>query len=217
MRRIELAAVCTQRLSWEELNAAALPTIEPLGFSPGEGDVEVHLLDHGEQGRVAVLDNAALARRVALALAMRIGSPVNVFEVVGTVGNRFKFRTTAWQATGAGELKPAEGVELDLEDPNGGWIGTLAEQALQVLHAFSKLEYRAVRSERLALKKRKAGKPSSPRVAALLASLQKARSHYVTPQGEGRVELSIDLAAGGKQRSFCSTAEYEELQRLMGG
>ena len=94
---------------------------------------------------------------------------------------------------------------------------TLAEQALQVLHAFAQLEYRAVRSEKLALKKRKAGRPSTPRVAALLASLQKARSHSTTPQPEGRIELSIELAAGGKQRSYCSVAEYEELQRLLGG
>src|SRR5436309_2093809 len=65
-------------------------------------------------------------------------------------------------------------------------------------------------------KKRKTEKASTPRVAALLQSLQKSKSHEAVPQGEGRVELRIELAAGGKQRSFWSEAEYEELKRLIG-
>ena len=164
-----------------------------------------------------MLQGAALARRAALSLAKRSGAPVNVFEVTGTSGpNRCRFKTTAWEATPTGELKTAEGAELDLEDP-GGWVGDLSDQAHQVLEAFARFEMAPLRSETRSFKKRKAGKPSTPRVAALLASLQKAKSHQMVPQADGRVELSIELAAGGKQKSYCSAAESEELNRLLGG
>jgi hypothetical protein len=217
MRRIELAALRTTRLSWEQLGEVTNPTLEPLGLAPDGSDVKVELHDRGDNGRVLIIPNFALARRAARALATKTGGPVSIFEVVGTAGGtRFRFRTEAWEATATGELKPAEGAELDLEG-DGGWIGSLAEQAHQVLDAFARFEYGASQSATRGYKKRKAGKPSSPRVAALLASLQKAKHHEAVPQPEGRVELRIELAAGGKQKSYCSAAEYEELERLLQG
>jgi len=217
MRKVELSALRSTGWSWDSLLEALDPALEAVGLTPGGSDVEVDLLDRGAHGRVVVIDHGALGRRAALGLAKRTGTPVSVFEVVATGGGkRFNFRTTAWLATAGGELKSAEGKELDLESDEA-WLGTLEEQAQQVLDAFAGFEYGPARSERRSFKKRKAGKPSSPRVAALLTSLQKAKSHEGVPQPDGRVELRIELAAGGKQRSFCSAAEFDELQALIGG
>jgi hypothetical protein len=216
MRRVELTALRSTGWTWEAIAEALEPALDGIGLSPGGSDVSVDILDRGAHGRVLVFDHGALARRAALALAKRTGSPVSIFEVVATGGGKqFNFRTAAWLATASGELKTAEGKELDLES-DGEWVGSLEDQAQQVLDAFASFEYGPARSERRSFKKRKAGKPSSPRVAALLASLQKAKSHEGVPQPDGRVELRIELAAGGKQRSFCSVAEYEELQALLG-
>ena len=172
------------------------------------------------QGRVVVMVGSASWRgEAALLLAKKTASPVRVFEVIGSSGpNRCRFRTEAWDATPAGELKTAEGAELDLEDP-GGWIGDLSEQAHQVLEAFARFEYGPLRSETRSFKKRKPGKPSSPRVAALFASLQKAKSHEGVPQPRGSGLRAPDRSwrRGESRRGYCSAAEYEELERLLGG
>lgn len=216
MRRVELAALCSTAVAWEELLSSVDPLLEGVGLSPGGSDVELQLDDRGALGRILTFSRSAVARRAAVALATRTKAPVKVFEVVGTVGKVFRFRTEAFLATAQGELRPAEGKELDLEDPQG-FTGDLLEQSHQVLEAFAGFDYGASQRERRSYGKRKAGKPSSPRVAALLASLHKARTHQGVPQPDGRVELRIELAAGGTQRSYCSAAEYDELQRLLGG
>lgn len=188
-----------------------------VGLAPGAGDVAVALLDLGAGGRVALFDDAALARRAALALAKQTRAQAEVFEVVGTAGSkRFRFRTEAWLATPEGDLRSAEGREVNLDDPEA-WIGDLAEQADQVLEAFASLEGGTQQSARHDFKRQQRAKASTPRVAGLLAALKDAKRHEVLPQSDGRVELRIELAAGGVQRSFCSAVEYEELQRLIGG
>ena len=131
-------------------------------------------------------------------------------------GKRTHFRTTAWKALATGELREAEGQELDLEDPAQTWGGgDLPAQASRVLEAFALLDHGANRTLRMGYRKRPAARPTTPRVATLLASLQKAKSHDAVPQAGGRVELRIELAAGGRQTSYCSAAEHEELQRLL--
>lgn len=214
MRRVELAALCSKAISWDELLPAVDPLLDSVGLSPGGKDVKLEIDDRGELGRILTFDRSASARRAAVALAVKTQAPVKVFEVVATVGKVFRFRTEAFLATAQGELKPAEGKELDLEDPQG-FTGDLLEQAHQVLEAFAGFDYGAQKRELKSYGKRKAGKPSSPRLAALLASIHKARAHEGVPQPDGRVELRIELAAGGKQRSYCTAAEYEELQKLL--
>jgi len=187
-----------------------------LGHSAGAG-VAVALLDLGADGRVALFDDAALARRAALALAKQTQARADVYEVVGTAGpKRFRFRTEAWLATPEGDLRGAEGREVNLDDPEV-WTGDLAEQADQVLEAFARFEGGAQQSARQDFKPKKAARASTPRVAGLLKALQDAKAHQALPQDDGRVELRIELAAGGVQRSFCSAAEHEELTRLFGG
>lgn len=220
MRRTELIALRATALSWERLTEFLPATLEAVGLlhDPAAPDGEVTVLDHGDQGRIVLFDHAALARRAALALSTRAGVQVAVFEVIGTAGSkRNRFRTTAFKATASGELLPAEGKELDLEDPAQLWGGgDLEKQAHRVLEEFAVLVGGAERTLRMGYKRRPAPRPSTPRVATILASLQKAKSHEAAPQQGGRVELSIQLAAGGKQISYCSAAEYEELERLLG-
>jgi hypothetical protein len=221
MHRIELCALRSIDISWERLVAVLPQALEALGLAHDEAatDGEVTLQDRGGEGRLVVFMNAALARRAALAVATRAGAPVALFEVIGTSGGkRVRFRTAAFKATAAGELRDAEGKELDLEDPAQTWGGgDLSKQAQRVLEEFAVLVGGAARTVRLGYRKRPAARPSTPRVATLLASLMKAKSHQGVPQAGGRVELRIELAAGGKQTSYCSAAEYEELQKLIGG
>src|SRR5690606_21338248 len=112
-------------------------------------------------------------------------------------------------------LEPAEGVELDLEDEAQTWGGGgLEAQANRVMKEFANLQP-AEQSVRVGYRKRPRGKPSSPRIASLLKILQKAKNHEPVVQPDGRVELRIELAAGGRQTSFCTAEEYEELERLL--
>jgi hypothetical protein len=220
MRRTELVALRSTELRWEPLGKVLPKALEALGLVPDDAatDGEVTVRDHGESGCVLLLDHAALARRAGLALATRAGVAIQIFEVIGSAGKRNRFRTTAFKATPQGELKDAEGVELDLEDPAQLWGGGgLDEQAQVVLQEFARLEGGAERTLHIGYKRRPAARPSTPRVATLLATLQKAKSHQGLPQPGERVELRIELAAGGKQTSYCSSAEYEELQRILGG
>ena len=220
MHRIELCALRSTELSWEQLAAVLPQALEALGLIHDEAgtDGEVTLQDRGDEGRLVLVQNKALARRAALAVSTRAAAPIGLYEVIGTSGGkRVRFRTAAFQATAAGELRAAEGKELDLEDPAETWGGgSLEKQAHRVLEEFARLGGGVLRTVHLGYRKRPAARPSTPRVATLLASLQKAKSHQGVPQPAGRVELRIELAAGGKQTSYCSAAEYEELQRLLG-
>lgn len=220
MRRLELIALRSHDLGWEQLSALLPPTLEALGLIHDEAGTDgfITIRDLGGGGRLVTLDDVALARRAALALATRSGKPFPLYEVIGTSGGkRNRFRTTAFVATPAGELKPAEGQELDLEDEEQRWGGgTLEEQTRRVLEAFALLDGGAERMLKLGYKRKPKGRPSTARVAALLASLQKAASHEAVPHPGGRVELRITLAAGGKQTSFCSVSEHDELERLLG-
>jgi hypothetical protein len=221
MRRLELIGLRATELSWDRLVGVLPSAFEALGLvhDDAASDGQVTLRDHGGGGCVLLLDDAALARRTALALATRGGVPVELFEVIATSGGkRFRFRTAAFKATPAGELRAAEGKELDLEDAAQTWGGgELDKQAGRVLEEFALLPGGAERTLRMGYRRRPAGRPSTPRVATLLASLQKAKSHQALPQPGGRFELRIELAAGGKQTSYCSAAEHDELQRLLGG
>ena len=150
MRRIELVALRSNALRWQRLGEVLPPTLETLGLAhdDGESDGKLTLQDHGERGCVVLFDHARRGRRAALLLATRAGVTVEVFEVIGTSGGkRNRFRTEAFRATAQGELKPAEGQELDLEDPEQQWGGgDLEAQATRVLHEFARLEGGAERT-----------------------------------------------------------------------
>jgi hypothetical protein len=221
MRRIERIALHSKDLRWEPLGKVLPAALEALGLVADDDatDGEITLRDRGDDGCIIQMGHTALARRAALAIATRAGVTLMIYEVVGSAGEkRNRFRTQAQKATAKGELRPAEGKELDLEDEGQKWGGgSLADQAERVLEEFGQLEGGQVRALSLGYKKRPAGRPSTPRVGTLLASLQKAKHHEAVPQPGGRVELRIELAAGGKQTSYCSAAEHEELERLLGG
>ncbi len=218
MRRIELIALRLPKVPWSKLEEDLPPTLEAMGLVPDDQAThgELAIEDHGDEGTLVSVDSAPLARRIAVALAKRTGQRVELYEVVGTRGEkRIRFRTTAVRAAPTGALEPFEGKELDLEDDKqtlGG--GGLEAQAKQVMKEFANLEF-ADQSVRVGYRKKPKGKPSSPRIASLLKILQKARSHEPVVQPNGRVELRIELAAGGKQTSFCTAEEYEELERLL--
>jgi len=219
MHRIELTALRSANLRWEKLVADLPPTLESLGLAHDDAatDGQAIVLDHGEDGCTILLDKVTLSRRAARALAKRSGVDVTLFEVVGSAGSkRFRFRTTAWRAKADGALLSAEGKELDLEDPEETWGGgTLEVRANRVLDLFADLVRKGSRELTLGYRRKAKGRPSSPRVATLLASLQKAKSFEAVPQADGRVALQIELATGGKQTSFCSAAEHEELEGLL--
>lgn len=219
MKRIELAALCSRELRWDKLVADFPPALESIGLAHADSssDGEVIVLDHGEEGCVILFDRVGLAQRAARALATRSGAVVRVYEVVGSRGEkRSKFRTSAWRAVPSGELAPAEGRELDLEDPEETWGGgPLDQQANRVLDLFAELDRLADKTLKLGYRRRAPAKASTPRVAALLASLQKAKSFEAQPQADGRVALKMALAKGGNQTSFCTQAEHEELESLL--
>jgi hypothetical protein len=221
MRRIERIALHAKELRWEPLGKVLPAALEALGLVADDEatDGEITLRDLGEDGCIVQMGHSALARRAACAIATRAGVNLMVYEVVGSAGEkRNRFRTQAHKATAKGELKPAEGKELDLEDEGQKWGGgSLADQAERVLEEFAQLAGGQVRALSLGFKKRPAGRPSTPRVSTLLGYLQKSRHHEAHPQPDGRVELRIELAAGGKQTSFCTAKEHEELLRLLGG
>lgn len=220
MRRIEVTALRSAELRWDQLVADLPPVLESLGLVHDEAAShgEATVLDLGEDGCTILLGDVALSRRAALALAGRSGKAIELFEVVGSAGEkRFRFRTTAWRAMSDGELRAADGVELDLEDPEEEWGGgPLEVRANRVLDLFAELNRRTSRSLSLGYRRRQQkARPSTPRVATLLASLQKARSFDAEPQADGRVALKIELATGGRQMSFCSPDEQRELEQLL--
>ncbi len=219
MKRIELAALCSRDLRWDKLVADLPPALESIGLahSDSTADGEAVVLDHGEEGCVILFDRVGLAQRAARALATRSGATVMVYEVVGSRGEkRSKFRTTAWRAAPSGELAAAEGRELDLEDPEENWGGgTLDQQANKVLDLFADLDRLADKTLKLGYRRRAPAKASTPRVATLLASLQKAKSFEAQLQADGRVALKMALAKGGTQTSFCTKDEHEELESLL--
>lgn len=220
MNRIELAALRSSALRWEMLVADLPPALESIGLAHDEAakDGEVVVQDFGEEGCVLRMGNVALARRAARALATRLKVPVLVFETTGSRGTkRFKFKTTAWRATPAGALDAAEGKELDLDDPEETWGGgTLEVQGRKVLELFAELEGLPRQTITLGYRRRAGARPSTPRVAAMLASLKKAKGYQAQEQPDGRFALRMELATGGVQTSFCSRAEHEELERILG-
>jgi hypothetical protein len=223
MHRTEIAILRSPKLDWKRLTEILPGALEALGLvhDDGASDGQITVYDRGDEGCVLHLEKNALARRAARAIATRAAFPVPLFEVVGTSGGvRNRFRTNAFVATEKGELRDAEGKELDLEDARETWGGgSLSDQAQRVLEEFAQqpsLQRSATRMLRMGYRARPAGRPSTPRVATLLGLLKLSKSHEAIPQPNNRVELKIELAAGGKQTSYCSTAEHEELQKLFG-
>ncbi len=220
MRRVETVLLHSPELPFERLQEVLSAALEAVGvtIAAGRTDAELVLVDRRDEGSLAYVDDVALARRLARALATRAPAEVRLFEVVGTAGQqRSRFRTEAFRALASGELRPAEGTELDLEDAAQTWGGgELEAQAAVVLLEFSGLERRGAQTVTLGLRKRPAAKASSPRVSELLGRLKHAKSHTATLQPDGRYELRMELAAGGTQTSYCSGAEYEELAKLLG-
>jgi hypothetical protein len=206
-------------VTWEQLVASLPPSLEAVGLAHDEAgaDGQITAQDHGDAGCVLLLDDAALAKRIALALAKRCGSPVLVYEVVGTSGGKHnRFRAQAFKAQPTGELRDAEGQELPLDDPSVTWgTGGLPDQAARVLRDYAVLASGASRTLHMGYKERPAGRPSTPRVGTLLTQLKKARSHEFVEQPNGRFELRFELAAGGKQISYCTAAERDELVKLL--
>jgi len=223
MQRTELAILRSSQLDWQRLVEILPGALEALGLvhDDAASDGQITIFDRGESGCVLHLEKAALARRAARALATRASAKVELFEVVGTSGGKNnKFRAAAFVATPSGELKNAEGKELDFDDPTETWGGGgLGDQAQRVLEEFAQLPSlarSATRMLRMGYRSRPAGRASTPRVAQLLGLLKLSKSHTATAQPNGRYELCIELAAGGKQTSYCTAAEHEELTRLFG-
>ena len=70
--------MCCTAWDWDALNASVVPALDSVGLVPGSG-VDVMLLDRGDHGRVLIFEDAALARRAALAIAKQSASQVDVF------------------------------------------------------------------------------------------------------------------------------------------
>src|SRR5258708_87817 len=79
MHRIELCALCSIEVSWERLVAVLPQALEALGLVHDEAatDGQVTLQDRGGEGRLVLMQNAALARRPALALSTPAGAPLD--------------------------------------------------------------------------------------------------------------------------------------------
>lgn len=221
MAKLEIVALRSTQLSWSRLFEVLPSVLDTLGLALVEstGAGEITFRDHGSGGCLILLDSGELARRAARAFATAASVSVEGFEAVGTGSEKgFKFRTAAFKATATGELKDAEGTELDFDDTEQDWGGgNLEARTTRVLRDFGELATVYAQTKTVGYKRRPAGRPSTPRVATLLATLKKGKSHEARPQDGGRVELRIALAAGGTQTSFCTAAEYEELQKLLGG
>lgn len=221
MRKCELAVIQAEKLNWDRFQELLTPTLDGLGLAadPKGRDGEFTVRDHDELGCVVAFTNSALAQRAALVLAPLLQKQVNVYVAVGTSGeNGFKFRTDAFKATPDGALTPSEGEELDLEDPEEDWGGgALDARTQRVLRDFGDLPGIVTQTNVIGFKRRPVGKPSSPRVASLVALLKKAKTYESTVLDGGRVELRAELAKGGRQTSYCTVAEFEELERLSKG
>lgn len=221
MRKCELAALRSKALSRERFEELTPPTLEGLGLavdSKGRGG-QLVVRDHAELGCVVWFSSSSLAQRAALVLARLLSQPVEVYEVIGTsIEGGFKFRTAAYQATPDGALSPSEGVELDLEDPEEDWGGgTLEARTQRVLLDFGDLPGIVAQESVVGFKRLAGGKPSSPRVASLVALLKKAKNYESSQLDDGRVELRVELAKGGRQTSYCTMTEFEELESLAKG
>ncbi len=224
MRRTEIAILRSPAFQWARLTEILPRALESCGLDPDESgaDGALTVYDRGDSGCILAFERGNLARRVARALATRAAAKVEIFEVTGTQSpNRNRFHANAHVALASGDLKDAEGKELDFEDPAEKWGGgTLQAQGMRVMEEFSQepsFARGAVRTVKMGFKQRPAGRPSSPRVSQLLGLLKLAKSHTAVPKDGGRVELHIELATGGKQVSYCSAAEHEELERLFVG
>jgi hypothetical protein len=220
MRKVELVAIRLKNATYANLLTAVPAAFDSLGITEDVGarDGSLAIRDHAERGCVISLENLDLAQRTARALVPVAGGPVQIFEVGGTnSGTTFKFRAAAFEATVDGQLRDFAGVELDFDDLEQTWGGgTLDARAKRVLRDFGELPTLWAQEKVIGYKRRSAGKPSSPRVSTLLQTLKKARTWEGVPQEGGRVELRLELAAGGRQTSFCSAAEFEELRKLTG-
>lgn len=189
-----------------------------VAIDSGARDGELIVRDHGDLGLVVLFDSGSLAERAARALAPKLGVPVRAFTIIGTAGDKgFKFRSEAKEAAATGELRETEGEELDFDDPEQQWGGgDLEARSQRVLREYARLPSTILQSKTLGLKRRSAGRPSTPRVATLLQLVKKAKSWEGAPQPNARVELRVELAAGGRQLSYCTQAEFEELEKITG-
>jgi hypothetical protein len=221
MRKQELIALRLNRAAFSkvlELLPASFDALD-ITIDAGGRDGAFTLRDYGDRGCVVLLGNLELAKRTARALAPKLNEAVQIYDVAGTqTETRFRFSAEAFEATPDGQLREISGVELDFDDVEQQWGGGTLEARIQrVVREYGALPSLYTAEKRFGYKRRAAGKPSTPRVSTLLALLKKARTWEGVPQDGGRVELRVVLAAGGKQSSFCSQAEFEELQKLTGG
>jgi hypothetical protein len=221
MRKQELVALRLSSASFQDLVPKLYAAFTSLGIAEdADGrDGTLTVRDHGgDRGCTILLSKSDLGQRAARALASQIGARVQVYVVNGTdSGARYRFRAAAYEASPDGAIKDASGVELDFEDDQQDWGGgDLNARAHRVLQQFGALPRLKDREQSIGYKQRAAGKPSSPRVATLLALLKKARSWEGVPMEDGRVQLKVEIASGGKQSSFCTAAEFEELKKLTG-
>jgi len=220
MQKQELVALRLKKAHYQDILDRLPSTFDTLGIVLDEGarDGELTVRDHGELGCVVVLGSGELGQRAARALAPKVAAPVQVYVVNGTnAGTRYRFRAAAFEATPDGHIRDHSGVELDFEDLQQTWGGgTLDARAHRVLREFGALPSLTMREKTIGYKRRAAGKPSTPRVSTLLALLKKARTWEGHAHDGGRIELRVELAAGGRQSSFCSAAEFEELKKLTG-
>lgn len=220
MRKQELAALWLKSGTFQDI-VDTLPShfgTLSIAIDAGARDGEFAIEDYGARGCVIMLASGELAQRVARALAPKAGAKIPIYVVTGTnSGTKFKFRAAAYEATPDGHLRDASGVELDFEDEQQQWGGgSLDARTRRVMHDFGALPALKLQSKYIGYKRQSVGKPSSPRVATLMALLKKARTWDGHPIEGGRVELKVELAAGGRQSSFCSAAEFEELKKLTG-
>jgi hypothetical protein len=220
MRKEEIVALRPKKASFQTL-VELLPTVfDAIGLVADHNrkDGAFTVRGFAEHGCVITLGSGEVGQRAARALAPKLGESIRIYAVNGTdSGARMRFRAEAFEATPEGHLKDASGVELDFEDPEQQWGGgPLEQRAKRVLRDFGALPQIVTQEQTFGYKRKSGGKPSSERVAKLLATLKKSRTWEGVPMEGGRVELKMELAKGGKQSSFCSAAEYEELQRLTG-
>lgn len=220
MRKEELVALRCKTASFQPLIDTLLASFDTLGIAVDDGakDGKLIIREHEGRGCVVTLGNADLAQRAARVLAPKVGGAVQIYQVSGTnSGVTFRFKAAAHEATVDGHLKEISGVELDFDDPDQQWGGGgLEARAQRVLREYGALPHIVLREQGIGYKRRAAGRPSSPRVATLLTLVKKARTWEGVPNAGERIELKVELAKGGKQSSFCSVAEYEELKKLTG-
>jgi hypothetical protein len=219
MKKYELAGLRLKGVPYQKVLDLLPSSFDGLGITADAEarDGSFTIRDYGERGCVVLLPNGDLAQRAARVLAPKLAQAVQAYVVNGTSANRFRFRAAAFEATPDGHIRDIPGEELDFDDPEQQWGGgSLEARTERVLKDFGAMPTLFERSKILGYKRVSAGKASSPRVATLLAILKKARTWEGVPTADGRVELRVGLAAGGKQTSFCTAAEFAELEALTG-